>query len=104
RTVIYVATDFGRTKRRPNGAAEFGSGHDLNNGYVLLSPLVPGGRVLGGVDPQTGLTYGFDPDSGRPEPGRTAGEKEIYAGLLHALGVDTAGSGLPDMRAMRRAG
>jgi hypothetical protein len=29
-------------------------------------------------------------------------ERQIYAGILHALGVPTEGSGLPDMRAMRR--
>jgi hypothetical protein len=104
RSLIYVATDFGRTKRRPEGAEEFGSGHDLNNGFVVFSPLVPGGRVLGGVDPATALTYGFDPDSGAPDRHRQTSEREVYAGLLHALGVDTSGSGLPDMRAMRRAG
>jgi hypothetical protein len=30
-------------------------------------------------------------------------EAEIYAGIAHALGVDTTGSSLPDMRAMRRS-
>jgi hypothetical protein len=29
-------------------------------------------------------------------------ERHIYAGLLDVLGVDTAGSGLPDVRAFRR--
>jgi hypothetical protein len=42
--------------------------------------------------------------AGRPEPGRPTGEDEIDAGLEYVLGVDTAGSGLPDVRAMRRVG
>ena len=33
RTLIYVATDFGRTRNRPDSAVQFGSGHDLNNGF-----------------------------------------------------------------------
>jgi hypothetical protein len=102
RTVIYLATDFGRTKNRPANAPDFGTGHDLNNGVVLLSPLVNGGKLLGGVDPATALTHGFDPDAGTPDPNRQMTEREIYAGILHALRVDTSGSGLPDMRAMRK--
>lgn len=102
RSLIYIATDFGRTKTRPAGAQEFGTSHDLNNGVVVISPRANGGRVLGGVDPRTAMTYGFDPTSGEPDRGRTMSEKEIYAGVLHALGVDTSGSGLPDMRAMRK--
>jgi len=101
-SMIYVATEFGRTRRRPSGAMTFGSGHDLNNGSLIISPFVNGGRVLGGVDPDTLLTYGFDPETGRPEPGRNMTEPEIYSGIAHALGIDTPGAGLPDMRAMRR--
>jgi hypothetical protein len=65
--------------------------------------MANGGQVLGGVDPDTTLTYGFDPATGRPEPGREMAEAEIFAGILQALGVSTAGTGLRDMRAMRRA-
>lgn len=97
-----MATEFGRTRRRPQGAMTFGSGHDLNNGSLIVSPMVNGGKVLGGVDPGTILTYGFDPESGRPEPGRNMTEAEIYSGIAQAMGVGFAGSGLPDMRAMRR--
>jgi len=100
-TLIYVATDFGRDKIRPSGATEFSTGHNLNNGVMILSPLVNPG-VLGGVDPNTGLTYGFDPTSGAPDTGRTMTEPEIFAGILQALQVDTSGSGLPDMPAMRK--
>lgn len=104
RSMIYFATEFGRTKNRPNNSDGFGSSHDLNNGYAVLSPLVNGNKVLGGVDPTTGMTYGFDPEDpmGVPNPNVTMEEAQIYAGLLHALGVDTSGSGLPDMRAMRK--
>ncbi len=104
RSLIYFATEFGRTKSRPEGAQSFGSAHDLNNGYALLSPLLNGNRVLGGVEPTKGLTYGFDPEdpAGIARPETQMSEKQIYAGMLHALGVDTSGSGLPQMRAMRK--
>jgi hypothetical protein len=103
RTLLYIASDFGRSKGRPANAEDFGSAHDLNNGVLMLSPLVRGNSVLGGVDPDTGMTYGFDPRTGAPTPGRDMSEAEIYAGMIQALGIDTAGSGLPDMPAMRRA-
>lgn len=104
RSMIYFATEFGRTKRRSNGTEDFGTSHDLNNGYAVLSPMVNGNKVLGGVNPTTALTYGFDPEDpqGVAQQGRTMTEKEIYSGLLHALQVDTSGSDLPDMRAMRK--
>jgi hypothetical protein len=102
RTVLYVATDFGRTKTRPSAAPEFGTGHDLDNGLLVVSPLARGDSLLGGVDPNTGLTHGFDLSTGAPVPGRTMEEREIYAGILQMLRVDTSGSGLPDVRAMRR--
>jgi hypothetical protein len=103
RTMIYVATEFGRDKVRPAGATSWASGHNLNNGVMVFSPLVPGDTLRGGVDPDTGLTYGFDPITGAPEPGRTTAEAELFSGLLGALGVDTSGSGLPDVPAMRKA-
>ncbi len=102
RSMIYIASDFGRSKNRPSNSEDFGSAHDLNNGVMVLSPLANGNQVLGGVDPDTGMTYGFDPRTGAPEPGRTMSEGEIYAGVVQALGIDTSGSGLPDMAAMRK--
>lgn len=100
RSMIYVATDFGRSKNRPAESLDFGSGHDLDNGVLVISPLVNGNRVLGGVDPNTGLTHGFDPVTGQADPGRTMTEAEIYSGLVHALGIETNGE-LPDVPAMR---
>ncbi|MEM6291292.1 MAG: hypothetical protein AAGA54_08500 [Myxococcota bacterium] len=91
RSMIYVATDFGRSKTRVANAAGFGTGHDLNNGLLTISPLVSGNTVLGGVEPTTGMTYGFDPGTGAPEPGRQMSEEEIFGGLLGVLGVDTQG-------------
>lgn len=103
RSMIYIATDFGRTKSRPANSDEFSTGHDLNNGVVLISPLVNGNKVLGGVDPNTGLTYGFNPSTGAADQGRLMQEAEVFAGILQALGIDTAPAGLPDIRAMRKA-
>ena len=103
RSMIYIPTDFGREKKRPDGADEWSTSHHLNNGVLAISPMVNGGKVLGGVDPDTALTYGFDPRTGAPEPGRTMDEPQIFSGLLGAMGVDTAGSGLPDVPAMRRS-
>ncbi|MCG8423390.1 MAG: hypothetical protein MJE77_36280 [Proteobacteria bacterium] len=102
RTVLYFATDFGRQKQRINAADSFSTSHDVNNGFLVMSPLVNGNRVLGGVDPNTGLTYGFDLKTGQPDVHRTTQEAEVYAGLLQVLGVSTTGSGLPDVPAMRR--
>jgi hypothetical protein len=101
-TLIYVATEFGRSKNRTGGSADFGTGHDLNNGVLLVSPLLKGDRVLGGVDPATGLTHGFDPVSLAPDPGRRTTEAELFAGLLDTLGVDTTGSGLPSAPPLRK--
>lgn len=103
-SMIYIASDFGRTKQRQSGADEFSSSHDLNNGVVTLSPLVNGNTVLGGVDPDTGFTYGFDPQTGAPDTGRNMEEAEIFAGQLQALGIDTSEANLPDMPAMRKDG
>ncbi len=102
RTMMVIATDFGRDKRRPANAPEFGTAHHLNNGLLVLSPLVNGNRLLGGVDPDTGLTYGFDPLTGAPDRGRHMSEKEIFSGLVQVLGAQTDGAGLPPMPIMAR--
>jgi hypothetical protein len=91
RSLVYIATDFGREKTRPANAASFGTGHHLNNGVVMISPLLRGGRVYGGVDPTTLLTYGFDPSSGEPRPGTVMREADIYAVIAGAMGVNYPG-------------
>lgn len=102
RTLIYVATDFGRTRPRPDNAVEFGSGHDLNNGFLMLSPMVKGNTVLGGVEASTTLCYGFDPRTGTPQPGKLeSNEPDIFSGVLTAMGADLSGSGLPDASAFK---
>jgi len=101
RSLIYVATDFGRTKTRPPGSgAYFGSGHDLNNGNLFISPLLRGNRVFGGVDPQTCLTYGFDLATGAPNRGAVMREGHLYSLVCHALGIDFPGR--YDMSALLR--
>jgi hypothetical protein len=69
----------------------------------VLSPLANGNTVLGGVDPTTGYSYGFDPQTGAPDLGRTMQEKEIFGGIAQLMGVDTSPVGLPDMPAMRKS-
>lgn len=88
RSLVYIATDFGREKSRPAGAADWSSGHHLNNGHVLISPLIRGNRVYGGVDPKTGLTYGFDRTTGEPRPGTLMREGDVYSAVAHALDID----------------
>jgi hypothetical protein len=103
RTMIYVATDFGRTRVRPANATVFGSGHDLNNGFLMISPMVKGNTILGGVDPNTALTYGFDARTGAAVPGKmTSNEPDIYSGVLTAMGADLTGSNLPDASAFKK--
>jgi hypothetical protein len=102
RTLIYIATDFGRTRTRPGGAIEFSSGHDMNNGVVMFSPMLAGNKILGGVSSATTYTYGYNPETGDPDMNVISNERDNFAGILHTLGVDTSGSGLPDARAFRK--
>jgi hypothetical protein len=91
RSLIYVATDFGRTKTRPSGAGGWGSGHDLNNGSILLSPMIKGNRVYGGVDPKTCLTYGFNRTTGEPDRGVEYEEAALYGAIAHVLDIQFPG-------------
>ena len=91
RSLVYIATDFGRDKTRPAGSFDFGTGHHLNNGNILVSPLLNGNRVYGGVDVNTALTFGFDPLTGAPAPGTLMREGEVYSAVAHALGIDFDG-------------
>jgi hypothetical protein len=91
KSLVYLATDFGREKIRPSGALAFGTGHHTNNGVVMISPLLAGNRVYGGVDPSTCLTFGFDPQSGEPAPGTVMTEGDVYSAICQALGVGFPG-------------
>jgi hypothetical protein len=91
RSLIYVATEFGRSKTRPAGDTTWSTAHDLNNGSLIISPLIKGNRVYGGVDPKTGLTYGFDPTTGQADPATQLAEGDVYSLLAHALDIPFAG-------------
>jgi hypothetical protein len=90
RSLIYVATDFGREKFRPSGATSWSTGHHLNNGALLISPLLKGNAVYGGVDPNTLLTYGFDRRTGDPDPGAIMREGDVYSAIASALDIEFA--------------
>jgi hypothetical protein len=92
RSLIYMATEFGRDKTRPALSDSWGTGHDLNNGSLLISPLLRGNAVYGGVDPRTCLTHGFDPDTGKPVPGTLMNESDVYGIIAHALDLDSPSS------------
>jgi len=103
RTLIYVATDFGRSKNR-DSLEDFGSAHNLNNGVVIISPLVKGNTVLGDVDPLSGNTYGWDPITGATRGINTYNsEADIYSGILRAMGVTTTGSSLPTVTTFNKS-
>lgn len=91
RSVVYVATEFGRSKSRPSGSTAWSTAHDLNNGSLIISPLIKGNSVYGGVDPKTALTYGFDPMTGKPDPATKFAEGDVYSLLAHALDISFAG-------------
>ncbi len=82
KSLIYIATEFGRDRVTTGG-----SGHHLNNGVAIISPLMKGNKVYGGIDPATALTFGFDPATGVPNPKTVMKEKHIYSAVAHALGL-----------------
>lgn len=91
RSMIYVATDFGRDKTRPAGAESWGTAHSLNNGTLLVSPLLAGNRVYGGVDPATCATYGFDGSTGEADASLRCTEGHIYSAIAQALDIEFPG-------------
>jgi hypothetical protein len=93
KSLIYIATEFGRTRDRPPGANYWalGSAHELNNGAVLISPMLKGNAVYGGVDPKTLLTYGCDPKTGRPEIGSKLTTKHVYSAIAQVMDVPFSG-------------
>lgn len=92
KSLIYVATDFGRTKTRPAGSlGGFGTGHDLSNGNLFISPMLKGNRVYGGFHPDTMTTYGFDPSSGDPDQNTVMREGHLYSLVAEVMGIDFDG-------------
>lgn len=91
RSLIYVATDFGRDKTRPAGAESWGTGHSLNNGTLIVSPLLAGNRVFGGINPKTCETYGFDGTTGEADPSLKCSEGHIYSAIAQALDIEFPG-------------
>ncbi|MDB4986464.1 MAG: hypothetical protein JWN04_1642, partial [Myxococcaceae bacterium] len=88
RSLVYIATEFGRDKKRPFLSSSWGTAHDLNNGSTIISPLIKGNAVYGGVDPATCLTYGFDPVTGAADKNAVMGESDVYGIIAHALDLD----------------
>lgn len=95
KTMIYLATEFGREKVKSGG-----SGHHLNNGVVMVSPMLKGNMVYGGVNPETSLTYGFDPTTGQADKTRNMTDHDVYGAIAHALGIEYSHRG--DYSAMVR--
>lgn len=85
-SLVYIATEFGRDK-----VATGGSGHHLNNGVVMISPRLKGNKIYGGVDAATGLTFGFNAETGEPAPGTNMKERDVYSVAASALGIDFQG-------------
>lgn len=87
KSVVYIATEFGRTTTKPSGNGQYGTGHELNNGVALVSPLLRGGRVYGEADPDTGMTTGVDDEGNASrESHHIRGEASVVATLGAALG------------------
>jgi hypothetical protein len=92
KSLVYVASDFGRDKTRgADGAEQFATGHHLNNGVVLVSPLLRGNRVYGRVDPETCLMHGFDRTTGEPAMGEFMSMRDVYSVIAAAMDVDFPG-------------
>lgn len=85
KSLIYIATEFGRSKQTGPLSAQgiYGTGHELNNGTILVSPMLNGNQIYGGVldldapAERQGLTYGFD-DNG--ESGGSIKDEDVYSG------------------------
>ena len=104
RSMIVFATEFGRDKWDTGGS--FGTGHHLNNGLLVVSPLLAGNQTLGDVDPLNGFTTGFDGATGTStpyddlapgedplftDPRLPPSEEPVFGTLLSALGVSYEG-------------
>jgi len=95
RSVIHLATDFGRDKERNAvgqdlAATDVSTGHHLNNGAVVISPLIKGG-VYGSVNPNTLYTSGFNPMTGQADANMTIRSHHIYSAICQALDAPFSG-------------
>ena len=101
-SLIYIATDFGRTKTRSRGSLSFGIGPDLDNGSVMISPLLQGKSIYGVVDHVTAQPYSHNLTAGLPDPNlgvSTLGRNQSlvmreghgYSLSCHSLGIDFPG-------------
>lgn len=110
RTFLVFATEFGRDKRdtRTGSTGDFGTGHHLNNGLLMVSPLVKGNQALGQVDPTNGWVCGFDATTGVATPFQASDldeggeplassprlppyEPVVFGTMLKAVGVEYEG-------------
>ena len=104
RTMIYVATDFGRTRVRPRQR------HRLRHrarSQQRLPAHLPDGE--GQHHPRRASTpTPRSPTASTPAPAprcpgkMTSNEPDIYSGVLTAMGADLTGSGLPDASAFKK--
>jgi hypothetical protein len=86
RLVTYVPTEFGRDKNKKQG-----SGHNLNNAHLLLSPKIKGNRLYGSLNETTGHISGFDLRTGKPDPSKKISEKHMYSIIASALEIPFPG-------------
>jgi uncharacterized protein (DUF1501 family) len=93
RSLIYVATEFGRDKARPFLSGGWATGHDLNSGSVIVSVLVRGNAVYGGLNPTTCNTFGFGPATGQKKPDSQVTERDVYGIIAHAFDLDSPATG-----------
>ncbi|MEO0814769.1 MAG: hypothetical protein AAFY60_18040, partial [Myxococcota bacterium] len=70
------------------------------NASLLISPMLRGGRVLGGIDPDTGLTTPYDIETGSSRSGPPNSEADMFSGLLDVLGISRPAS-LPPVTAFK---
>ena len=98
-SLIAIVTEFGRDKARATAGTGFGTGHHLNNGVTLISPMLHGGKVYGGVDPTTLLTRKWDWATDKPveiTPGQAPTteqvwrEGDIYGAITRVLDIETS--------------
>ncbi|MBC7531227.1 MAG: hypothetical protein H7318_06580 [Oligoflexus sp.] len=57
----------------------------------MISPMLNGNKVFGGIDPDTSLTYGFSPETGEVDKTKNMKEKDMYGAICQALGLNYPG-------------